>query len=503
LLHLVGNDVLPVEHNERLANDDVFSLQRDRQGRLWFATASLGVGVIAEGRLSLIGTSEGLPDVGPVTTVLPDLEGGLWMPTLRGVLMMRSEDLLARRVAGQPVRYRLLGVADGLRSQECNGGFGSVGAVTRNGVVWIATMSGAASIDPRMVGEAAVVRTRIEAVLADGTTYPVATPVVIPPGLRRLEVHYLARTLLAPQRFVYRFMLKGYDQDFVEVQGTRTAVYTKLPPGRYQFKVQARLPGAPWGEMADPLSIVVRPRFYQTSWFLLVAVVSLGLLAGHTHVTRIRNVRARLFAVMEERQRIAREIHDTLSQGLTGISIHLESLGDSIREDPDAAETHLAWARQLVRESLAQARSTVWNLRSDDCSMRDLAGVLRRIGDGLTAGTGRTFEIKVSGTQPETPPQVEETLVRIGQEALTNATRHAAASSIEVELSFDRADIVLVVRDDGRGFDPDLTDSGTHFGIKGMRERAATVGGHVDISSTPGKGTVVSVTVPSRGRSSR
>ena len=200
-------------------------------------------------------------------------------------------------------------------------------------------------------------------------------------------------------------------------------------------------------------------------------------------------------AVLAERGRFAREIHDSLAQGLTSISLQLECVRDQLATDPATAANHVENARGLVRDSLKEARRTVWNLRPLALGETDLITALQRFAANLTNAGKIAFSQQIDGTPRPLPPSHEDTLLRIGQEALTNAARHAAASQVRQTLRFGPGWVTLIISDDGQGFDVGNCVS-KGFGLTGMRERVAPLGGSLSIDSRQGHGTEVSVTLP-------
>ena len=200
-------------------------------------------------------------------------------------------------------------------------------------------------------------------------------------------------------------------------------------------------------------------------------------------------------AVLSERGRFAREIHDSLAQGLTSISLQLECVRDEITAEPDKARLHLENARSLVRDSMREARRTVWNLRPLALGEADLATALQRFATDLTRDGKVTAHQEIEGTPRPLSADQESALLRIGQEALTNAARHAGANRIVVRLRFGNEWVTLTVLDDGRGFDV-AERVGKGYGLTGMHERVAALGGSLSIDSRPGEGTEVSATLP-------
>jgi PAS domain S-box-containing protein len=200
--------------------------------------------------------------------------------------------------------------------------------------------------------------------------------------------------------------------------------------------------------------------------------------------------------VVEERTRIAREIHDTLAQGFTGIIIQLEVAEDVLVGQPEAARLHLLKARNLARESLAEARRSVWALRPLAVGADDLGYAFLHLVKKLAEGSGTPIGFTLQGVLRPLSQDIEHHLLRIGQEALTNALRHAKAAEIRVTLTCGDDRIELAVEDDGVGFDAALPTHGQGLGLLGMQERADSLGGKLTVASTPGEGTRVRVLVP-------
>jgi signal transduction histidine kinase len=202
-------------------------------------------------------------------------------------------------------------------------------------------------------------------------------------------------------------------------------------------------------------------------------------------------------AILSERNRVAREIHDTLSQNLGAISVQLELARGHANEISAPARNHLAAALRLARAALAEARDSIWNMRSQVLEKCDLGEALERILKQMTDGTGVTPSMRVDGARRRLPPVVENNVLRIGQEAITNASKHAKPARIDVTLTFERRTVRLTVEDDGVGFVPGEQPSGDRrsFGLVGIKERAELLGGTVEILSAPGQGTRVTIAV--------
>ena len=337
----------------------------------------------------------------------------------------------------------------------------------------------------------------IEQVRVDGEPVGTFTKAELAPGKTRFDFHYAGLSFVAPEKVRYKYRLEGFDKDWIDGGARRVAYYTNLGPGDYRFEVMACNNDGVWSRAPASFSFTLRPHFYRTPWFYALVAAALAFVAAQAYFLRVRQMKARFAAVLQERNRIARELHDNLAQEILGVSVQLELVARLLPRSTEAAKTHLDRARALVRASIAEARRYVWDLRSQSLEDRDLATALSEMTRRLTAESGVQTQFEVSGTFRPLTPQVENNLLRIGQEAVNNAVRHARARLITVNLSYDAREVRLSVRDDGRGFDPQADGSADgHFGILGMRERAAEMGGTVNIHTRPGHGTEVLVGVP-------
>jgi signal transduction histidine kinase len=269
--------------------------------------------------------------------------------------------------------------------------------------------------------------------------------------------------------------------------------YTNLPPGSYRFIVQVASSDGLWNEASAGIRFSVEPSYYRRWWFYLLVLVAVGGLAVFLYRLRLRRLQREFNAVLTERTRIAREIHDTLAQDFVGLSLQLEVVAQMLaRGDLPAAQDEVDAARSLVREGLDDARQSIWELRAvsaKDSLPTRLGRVVERAGDrGLKA------ECRVGGTYRTLSPQLEDEILRIAQEAVTNVVRHAAASKVTVDLTYSPGSLLMRIVDDGCGFDVAAASSvAGHFGLKGMRERATMIAGRLEVESLTGEGTRVTM----------
>lgn len=489
-----GGKFTSFSREQGLPDNSVYGLYEDSAGTLWIGTASGGLAWLEGERVSSVDARRGLWD-DSIYSILDDDLGNLWLGSTRGLFRVAKAEL---RAVAEGRKARLtstgFGTADGLRSSELVAGSTPNFFRSRDGRLWFATTRGAASIDPQNVPINAVPPpVLIEQVRVNGEATPVAPDQRLPPGSRRLQIDYTALTFLAADRVHFEVQLEGFDRDWVDMGSQRTATYTNLPPGSYRFRVKAANADGVWSQEEASLAFAIEPHFYQTTWFYLLLAASLAALAWGVYRLRVRSLEARYAAVLAERARIARELHDTVAQDLVAAALQLDSLpGGEPEGDP------LAEVKGLVRGSLTATRRSVAVLRQPVFAATDLASVLRHLGKSVARATGLEVEVEVQALPRSLPPAVEENLYRIAQEALANTSRHAQARRIQLRLGRDNGWLRLEVRDDGRGFEPAQAgdSSREHFGLVGMRERAEALGGRIELDSRPGAGTRLVVEVP-------
>jgi signal transduction histidine kinase len=298
-----------------------------------------------------------------------------------------------------------------------------------------------------------------------------------------------------------RYRLLGYDSEW-KYTPFHAAHYSQLTPGSYQLEVQERKPGTDeWLSHEVTLSVGERPEFYQTWYFYLALLLLAIVLPAYLYRRRVQMIKGHIGIVLEERNRIARECHDTLMAGFAAISWQLEATS-KLFHDGDLAATPVAksceLARSMVSHCQAEARRIIWDLRDTDEITNVLSQALTRTlsANHLRESISTVFEVE--GDEPLLPPGCVHHLVCIGQEAITNAVRHADPNNITVHLKYENDALCLSIHDDGRGFQSSDRSGSKHghFGIPVMEERARKLGGTFDLQTTVGSGTEVTVRVP-------
>jgi signal transduction histidine kinase/ligand-binding sensor domain-containing protein len=479
-----------------LSGDQVRALYRDPDGTVWIGTSGGGLSAFRDGRFFKFTARDGLLSDN-IASVVGDGES-LWLSTTRGICRVFKRqlwDFAARRIPSlAPENY---GVDDGLRSAQCAAYPISFGGIrTADGRLWFTTARGLAILDPSVPRRPTPApAAHLVSMLADGHPVDLFAPARVQPGGGLLQIRYDGIHLNAPERVRYSYRLEGLDKDWVSAGNRRTAGYNSLGYGRYRFVVRAEAPDAPAAEAFFAFELL--PHFYETWWFRMAYAVLLVGAVWAAYRLRLRRIGNRFALVLEERARLAREIHDTLAQGFVGISSQLDAVAMCMPAEASPAHKYLDIAQRMARHSLTEARRSIMDLRASILDERDLGAALHSSAMTWTAGSGVEVEVGVTGRQGVFPQEMEQQLLRIAQEAVTNALKHAAATKIWITLTTEGRGISLRIVDNGRGFEQtEVFSSLGHFGLLGIRERAERLGGGMRLTSRPGQGTEVEVTAP-------
>ncbi len=481
-----------------LSSDLISSLYGDSDETLWIGTNGGGLNRLKDGKFTAYTSRDGLVD-DVIFGVLEDSGNNLWLSCSKGIFHAKKKefDELARGAIAS-ITTVAYGTADGMLTRECSGGGAPAAWKDDEGKLWFPTIKGVAMIDPAHIRinehPPPVV---IEQLRIDEQPILFSENAELPPGKTRFDFYYTAPSFIAPEKIRFRYKLEGFDHDWIESGTRRIAYYTNLRPGNYRFQVIACNNDGVWNQTGASFGFYLKPYFYQTYWFYVLCLLGVALLAWQLYRVRVSRMEAQFGAVLAERARIAREIHDNLAQEMLGISVQLEVVARTLPASAELAKTHLDRVRILVRHGIAEARRYVWDLRSQALERNDLPTALADTARRLTNDTPIQTQVEVSGTFRPLTRLIEDNLLRMGQEAINNAVKHAQPHRIFVNLVFDAKRLQLSVRDDGRGFDYQASKAGqNHFGLVGMRERAEQIGGTLSIHSANGSGTEIVVDVP-------
>lgn len=529
-----------------LAGRDAVSLHADARGRIWFGYAGNAMAVLDQGKVRRYGAADGLA-VGNVLTmfsrrgtlwiggdqglarfdngrfaalddrdgqpfagvsgIVQTAAGELWLHGLGGMIRIAAADLAAALAAGGAAPGRV----GAERFNHLDGHEGVPAQVlpldslveAGDGRLWYATSASVGLIDPRRIVRNPVAPTPLITGLAtDQLRYPAAAGLGLPEHTRNLSIDFTAAVLTVPERARFRTRLIGQDHGWRDAGALRQAFYTNLGPGDYRFEVMAANEDGVWSAAPASLGFRIAPAFYQTTWFKLACA---ALLAGALYLLYLRRlarmtarVVERMRAQLEERERIARTLHDTFLQSVQGLILRVHGIKAALPKD-DAAQARLDAALDAADAVLDEGRDQLMELREHHAAGAELAPALEASATAACAEHGVSFALREQGARRALRPAARDELCAIAREAVANALRHAGAGVVFAELSYGAARLTMTIRDNGGGIDAAvLRDGGRarHWGLAGMRERAARAGGALAIDSAPGAGTAIVVTLP-------
>ena len=480
---------------ERLRGQKIWALHQDPDGGLWIGTHGAGLFLLKGGKLDQFTTQQDIPS-NKICFTAEDRHGNLWMSRPSGIVAVSRRDLeaLPPGSSGQ-LALRVYSTAEGLSTNQMMGGVQPAGALSSTGELWFPTTKGAVRIVPEALDRGSA---PIEQVLADDRALTFSPPLILPPGEGRLEIHYTAIRLRSPERIRFKYWMEGFDRDWTDAGQRRVAYYTNLPPGAYRFHVIAYEMNAPRNAAEQTLAIQWRPPFYQTVWFLALCALLAATAAWGAYGLHVRNIRRRFAAVLEERNRLAREMHDTLIQACVGVSALLEAASHAHSVSPGMSRELLDHACTEIRDAVDEARMAVWNLRHRSEKEKDSVAAVSQLAQRISMETGIPVRVKSVGAPQALGPEGEWSLLMLVREAIQNAVAHAAPKNIAVVLTFDHRCLHVEIEDDGCGFEPSTcrAPDGHHYGLIGMRERVEKLGGEFHLTSSPGKGTQVHLSIP-------
>jgi signal transduction histidine kinase/ligand-binding sensor domain-containing protein len=445
---------------------------------------------------------------GRVTGMVETSSGDLWTSGFSGIAHVKADELAKwlqnpdYAVSGE--KFDTLDGLPGLAVERYCPSIVEAG----DGRLWFATIKGIAWLDPASLEKArnsSPPNLLISSLVWNGETHSNLRGLVIPPHTGRVEIDYTALSLAIPQRVLFRYKLDGSDHDWQDAGTRRETSYTGLGPGHYRFHVIACNNDGVWNETGATLDFSVAPAYYQTTWFRTLFALAFAGVLWALYQLRLRQVRQQFAATLQtrvdERTRIARDLHDTMLQSFQALLLRFQTVLNLLPARPEEAMRRIEGVIEEGSNAITEGRDAVHELRSSGLTTVDLAESIRNFAKELLGNSSNSpqFRVQVEGTPRDLNPVVRDEAYRITAEALRNAIRHAKAQQIEVEIRYDQEHLKLRIRDDGEGIDGGVLDkehTPGHWGLRGMRERALVIGGSLEIWSKPGSGTEIELKIP-------
>ena len=430
--------------------------------------------------------------------IVEDVQGYLWLGTQQGIVRISKVDLLApgSRAQGTPVVF---GLGDGFRNAQVR--INSVSR-SRNGSIWFVTLQELAAIDPRRIQARPLAPIVIDQIDIDDQAASLSSisPLSVPAGRHRLTIRYTLPEFRIPRRIRFRYRLEGWDKNWIEGSTLRDATYTGIPPGRYTFRVANSDGYGKWSAAESTLPVEVVPYFYQTGWFLTLVSLLVATSIWKLHKLRVAQVSSRINAGLherlQERTRIARELHDTLLQGMLGVSMQMYAASQQVSV-PESISSMLGHTSQRLRDIAEQSRKAVEDLRSPSTIPDPLETRLSLAFADLNLPADAKPIISSVGKRKDLRPLVQIEVEQVAREAIANAVQHSGANVIRLDIIYQPAHFFVSVSDNGCGIDQRTQKLGRqgHWGITGMRERAESIGGSLRILPNVPRGTVVEISL--------
>jgi ligand-binding sensor domain-containing protein/anti-sigma regulatory factor (Ser/Thr protein kinase) len=482
-----------------LKKEKVWSILEDRAGMLWLGTRDHGIFRYHDNVVEQYTTSQGLP-TNSVYQILQDRHSGFWMTGPNVIASLNQEEMDGKYPeSDQPLSSVVYDMPFGAEEAELYGGRQPEGFLAPDDSVWFPTNRGAAHVIKVAKKSEPRPRPFLENVVEDGQNVVFDKTLRVPSRVSRMSFEFSSFFLNPLDGLRFRYKLEHFDRDWIPSGSNRSASYTNLPAGKYRFRLIAFDTARPLDISEIDLDIVKAPIFYQTWWFYLLCGVGIAGAIWMGYQIHLGQLRRRFDAVLAERGRIARELHDTVIQGCTSISALLEAVAVTAEGNRDAREELLTYARRQARSTADEARQVVWDMRHEQEGDVDLVQALRGVSTQASRESGDTVDLKATIDRLDVKASAAHEILMSVREAVTNSIQHSGTKQVLLQLHIDGENIIISIEDHGCGFSPsevDTIDEG-HYGIVGMRERMERTGGSCEIRSIVGAGTCVQLVIAS------
>lgn len=478
---------------DSLLKQKVWAIHSSADGEMWFGTRNRGLYWYASGKMHHFTEDEGLA-ANSIYSILEDRHRRLWIGSPEGVSRVeRSEFSDVRDYTKQHLSQQFYSHSDAGEIGPLYGGTQPAGAITDDGDVWFPTNKGLIRIVNSRERATPLARLRIDQVTVDGTRVSAESQLTLSSGNANLEISYDPILLGSQADLRFEYKLEGFDRDWVYASSRRVAYYTNLPAGKYRFRVRLLSATGSVETSEASMAITKRPYFYRTPWFFGICLVFVALVVWSAHRSRVKRMHIAFDAMLEERARLAREMHDTLIQGCASVSVLLEACSNAELSNREEQAEIIDYARTQLASSIDEARQAVWNLRGERTS--DLGAEMRKLADRVSRESNLAVTCEIEGPGFPVRPSAMHELLMISREALYNATLHASPTELKLRIIYGVRGLSLEVHDDGCGFDQSQV-SGEHYGLLGITERVRQLGGTLQVSSVAASGTGISVVIP-------
>jgi signal transduction histidine kinase/ligand-binding sensor domain-containing protein len=477
------------------------NLLAESDGSVWAATTS-GALFWKDGKAQMLDSHNGLL-CDEVYALQKDSRGALWLDAQCGFMMIDAAELQSWWLHPDvKVSVKALDVFDGAQPGLTN--FRPEISKSPDGRLWFANENILQMVDPEHLDRNKVPPpVYVEQITADRKKYSVGDKLQLPVRTRDIEIDYTALSLVVPEKVRFRYKLEGHDADWQDPQNRRQAFYSDLPPGNYQFRVIASNNDGVWNEAGAIADFTIPPAFFQTTWFrLCCALATIGIL-WLLYALRLRrlaaSIQTRFAERLGERERIARDLHDTLLQGIFSASIHFDVANNRLPAD-SPAKSAMQRGLELLKQVSEEGRNALRALRSPQASDDGLEEAISRLPKEFALPEKIDFRVVTQGERRELRPLIRDEVYLIAREAVFNAFRHSQANTIEVEVDYALRNLRILVRDDGCGIDTQVLKTGRegHWGLANMRQRAEKIGGKFEVLSRINGGTEIQLWIPGK-----
>lgn len=475
----------------------VHDVQVDADGSVW-AAARTGLAHVLNGKLSLLNRKNGLP-CDAVNWMRHGLDGNIWLDTECGLVAVKETEL-ATWVANPARTVAISHVLDntaGVESVADPGWYHPQATVAADGRIYFATSSGLSVLDPRNLHTNRMVPpVHVEEITGDDR--PISDTGALQAGVHTLRIAFTALSFVAPRKVLFRYKLEGFDKGWSEPTTERHATYTNLAPGHYTFRVMASNNDGVWNTAGDTRGVYIPPFFYQTIWFRCLVLAVVAAVLWGLYRLRLRRVAgeisARLGERLGERERIARELHDTLLQDVQAVSLQLQVAVVQMTSD-DPARTTVDTCVSYMAKAITDGRHHILDIRADTRIGEGLSEALSEYGAQLAQLWPLSFELTTVGTPYDLGPIISDEICKIGRESIGNAFKHSKGKHVMVDLIYQARVFLMTIKDDGIGIDLDELQScvPNHWGLGNMQDRAEKIGAKLTFASKSQQGTTVTL----------